>query len=120
MATIVFENGEPRIEAVTLRSDVVIPPGIETLADFRRWALSDDFPETGRIDYINGRIEVDMSPEDLFTHGTLKSQLLSKLQFRADELQSGFVVCDRTRVSEVSAGLSAEPDIVFIAFDSIH
>ena len=42
-----------------------IPLGLRTLADFRAWALSDDFPEKGRIDYVQGRIEVDMSPEEV-------------------------------------------------------
>lgn len=58
MATVLFEE------------QVEVPLSIQTLEDFRRWALSDDFPERGRIDYIDGRIEVDMSPEDMFTHGT--------------------------------------------------
>jgi hypothetical protein len=40
-------------------------PYFHSLAEFRAWALSDDFPERGRIDYIDGRIEVDMSPENL-------------------------------------------------------
>ena len=38
-------------------------------------AAPDDFPERGRIDYIAGQIEVDMSPEDLFTHGSLKTEI---------------------------------------------
>ena len=53
--------------------------GFGSLDDFRRWALSDDFPETGRIDFIEGRIEVDMAPEDLFCHGTLKTEIVAAL-----------------------------------------
>ena len=34
-------------------------PYFPSLAEFRVWALSDDFPERGRIDYIGGRIEVE-------------------------------------------------------------
>ena len=45
-------------------------PYFHSLAEFRAWALSDDFPERGRIDYIGGRIEVDLSPENLFFHGS--------------------------------------------------
>ena len=33
-------------------------PYFRSLAEFRAWTLSDDFPERGRIDYIGGRIEV--------------------------------------------------------------
>src|SRR5436309_2438449 len=56
------------MSTILLDQDIEIP-AIHNLAEFRRWALSDDFPHRGRIDYIDGRIEVDMSPEDLFTHG---------------------------------------------------
>jgi hypothetical protein len=36
-------------------------PLVQSLADFRKWATSDEFPEHVRIDYLAGRIEVDMS-----------------------------------------------------------
>jgi Uma2 family endonuclease len=91
-----------------------VPLGIATLASFRAWALSDEFPESGRIDYIDGDIEVDMSPEDFFTHGTLKMRLGTTLQERVDELDLGHVVSDASRVSSPEARLSAEPDIVVV------
>ncbi len=58
-ATVVFEE---RVE---------IPLTLRSLAEFRQWALSPEFPERGRIDYLAGRIEGDMSPEDICCHGTL-------------------------------------------------
>jgi hypothetical protein len=51
------------MSTVLLEHEIEIPT-IRNLAEFRQWALSDDFPDRGRIDYIAGRIEVDMSPED--------------------------------------------------------
>jgi len=59
---------------VLIDEQCVIPAGIATLADFRRWVVSPEFPATGRIDWVASRIEVDMSPEDLFTHGTLHAR----------------------------------------------
>ena len=53
-------------------------PLVRSLADFRKWATSDEFPEHVRIDYLAGRIEVDMSPED-FCHGTPKTEIVSVL-----------------------------------------
>jgi len=38
---------------------VHIPPGIDSLASFRRWVHSDDFPETGRITVV--RVEEQLS-----------------------------------------------------------
>ncbi len=51
-------------------------PYFRSLAEFRQWASSDDFPEQGRIDYIRGRIEVDMSPENVFFHGSVKTEVV--------------------------------------------
>lgn len=96
-------------------------PTIRNLAEFRRWALSEEFPERGRIDYIDGRIEVDMSPEDFFTHGTLKSEIAAEIKDRVDELDLGHTLIAETRISSVPGNVSAEPDVVVIsheAFDS--
>lgn len=46
-------------------------PLVQSLSAFRAWAMSGDFPEQGRIDYIDGRIEVDRSPEELYCHGAI-------------------------------------------------
>lgn len=105
--------------SVIFEEQVEIPLDLHKLADFRRWALSDDFPERGRIDYIAGRIEVDMSPEDLFTHGTLKVELLRLLSRRIKQGDLGHLFSDRARVSCPSADLSAEPDVVFLSHEAI-
>jgi Uma2 family endonuclease len=89
---------------------------VTSLEEFRRWALSDDFPDRGRFDYIAGRIEVDMSPEDLFAHGTIKVRTAGVIDRRVEEHQSGYVFSDRTRISCPAANLSAEPDILFISY----
>jgi Uma2 family endonuclease len=105
--------------SVLIEEQVEIPLGIACLADFRQWALSDDFPERGRIDFIAGRIEVDMSPEDLFTHGTLKSEIAGEIKDRANQLDLGHTLIAETRVSSVAGDLSAEPDIVLISYAAI-
>jgi hypothetical protein len=89
------------------------------LADFRRWAASDACPDRGRIDYLAGRIEVDLSPEDFFCHGTLTTEIVGVLHRRVKQRKLGHLVTDRTRVSNVAAGLSVEPDIVFVAHATI-
>jgi Uma2 family endonuclease len=106
MATVVFEE---QLEV----------PSISDLADFRAWALSDEFPERGRIDYIGGRIEIDMSPEDLFTHGTLKAQVAGKIEARVAELELGHAFVGETRVSSIAGNVSAEPDVVVISHDAL-
>ncbi len=95
-------------------------PAIGDLSDFRRWALSDQFPESGRIDYVAGHMEVDMSPEDLHTHGTPKVELIRILANRVRSADLGELYTDRTRISCPEADLSVEPDIVFVSHEALE
>ncbi len=104
--------------AVILEEQVEIP-AIRSLSDFRRWALSDRFPERGRVDFIAGCIEVDMSPEDLFRHGTPKTELIRVLAGLVKAESLGELLSDRSRVTCPVADLSAEPDIVFVSEQSL-
>jgi Uma2 family endonuclease len=94
-------------------------PMIGSLEEFRRWALSDDFPERGRIDYISGSIEVDMSPEDIYCHGVPKTEIIFGLATRNKKLRKGLLLSDCSRVSCPAAELSAEPDVLLIAHEAI-
>jgi hypothetical protein len=86
MASVIFEE---RVE---------VPLGLAGLADFRLWSRSPGFPETGRIDFLAGTIEVDMSPEDIFCHGVLKAELAAVLQRRIKARNLGLLLIDSTRV----------------------
>ena len=107
------------VTTVLFEERVEIPLDIRSLADFRRWALSDDCPEQGRVDYLAGRIEVDMSPEDLHTHGKLKVEILRVLAGRVRQLSLGELYTDRARVSCPDADLSTEPDVLFVSDASL-
>jgi Uma2 family endonuclease len=95
-------------------------PWVGSLGEFRTWVRSDDFPERGRIDYLAGRIEVDRTPEDYYTHGGLKVEVVGVLGnlVKADDL--GDLRADRTRISTPEADLSVEPDLVFIAHETFE
>lgn len=104
--------------AVVFEDRFRIPP-IASLSDFRKWLRSDEFPERGRIDYLTGEIEVDMSPENLFFHGTLKGEIYAVLLDCVKKQELGYLFTDRTRITCLEAGVSAEPDIVFVSDDAI-
>lgn len=95
-------------------------PFVQSLVEFRAWAASDAYPQQGRIDFIAGRIEVDMSPEDLYCHGILKTRLIIALGQIIDAGNLGELFSDRTRVSSPPADLSAEPDLVFVSYDALE
>ena len=102
--------------------EVHVPPEATVgLAAFRRWALSEDCPDYGRVDFIEGRIEInDMAGEELFAHGTLKGELHGSLLSIVKKLDLGYVFTDSTRVSSPQANLSAEPDVVVVSYDAIE
>jgi Uma2 family endonuclease len=105
--------------AIFLEEQLEIPT-IRSLSDFRRWAMSERFPERGRVDFIAGCIEVDMSPEDLFRHGTPKTELIRVLAGLVKAEGLGELLSDRSRVTCPAADLSAEPDLVFVSEQSLE
>jgi Uma2 family endonuclease len=96
-----------------------IPASAWDLEGFRRWARSGSFPDWGRIDYVAGDLEVDMSPEDLHTHGTVKAEIGTELQIRIGRPGLGDVYIDRARVSSPAAYLSVEPDVAVVLWESL-
>ncbi len=95
-----------------------IPAAVQQLMGFRRWTRSAGFPEQGRIDFLEGGLEIDMSPEDLYTHGTPKSEVTAELQVLVARRDLGCVFTDSTRVSSRAAELSVEPDAVVVFWES--
>jgi Uma2 family endonuclease len=105
--------------AVILDEDVQIPAGVHTLSRFRRWTQEDHFPDRGRIDYLDGDLEVDLSPEDIYTHGVVKTAIAAELHALVVKRRLGNVLVDSTRVVSPAAGLSAEPDVAVILWESL-
>jgi hypothetical protein len=60
---------------------VSVPGWVVDLPSFRRWADGDDFPEKGRIGYLQGEVWVDVSKEQLFTHVAVKGEITVVLQY---------------------------------------
>lgn len=111
---------EPGITSILIQPQGIrIPGAIPTLAAFREWARSDDFPEHGRIDWVGGDVEVDISPEDVNTHGTVKGAIARDLSVLVELSDRGVVLIDSTRLSSDPADLSAEPDVLVLLSDSL-
>ncbi len=98
---------------------VRIPAGFRDLEAFREWARSDDFPERGRIDWIGGEVEVDVSLEDLTTHGTLKTAIARRLSELVEDRNLGVVLIDSSRLSSGPGDLSSEPDVLALLKESV-
>jgi Uma2 family endonuclease len=108
-----------RRHAIIDEENLRIPEDAFTFEGFQRWIDSGEFPETGRIDYLEGDIDVDMSPEDVYTHGTPKIAISSKLHILVAEAKLGFVVSDSTRLKSRFADLSVEPDVIVVLRETL-
>src|SRR5205085_629182 len=52
--------GRSAMAVSAIEESVCIPAGLTDHEAFRRWARSDDFPENGRISYLDGTIRLEM------------------------------------------------------------
>jgi Uma2 family endonuclease len=99
---------------------IQIPLWVINNNTFLRWACSDEFPERGRLSFLNGEVRVDMSPEELYTHNRLKGEFATALTTVVKGNRLGQFFHDRTLLTHRAIGLSTEPDGMFISFDSIR
>ena len=100
--------------------EVRIPLRTYDLPSFRRWAMSRGFPRRGRIDFLHGVLEIDMSPEALGSHGGPKLAIVTALSALLHGQDLGEVWTDRARVSNVAADLSAEPDVLVCLWETLE
>jgi Uma2 family endonuclease len=96
-----------------------VPRRVITLESFREWAVSDDFPQQGRISYIEDGVYVDMVPEDVETHNKIKMEVSAKLHAYVQRQDLGVLYADRTLITNKDAGLATEPDATFASWDTL-
>jgi len=111
-----------RNPSVQVEEVPVIPHGARTFEGFRRWSSSDSFPErgAGRIDFLDGELAIDLSPENLYKHGAAKTALTAALYEQVVRSGRGAVYVDATRIVSPVARLSVEPDVVAVLWDSLE
>jgi Uma2 family endonuclease len=99
--------------------EFVLPASAHTLDGFRAWAKSEQYPERGRICFLDGEIFIDMSPEELETHVAVKWEVGSVVHFLNKKTKRGQFYGDGSQVSNVDANLSTIPDGTFILWESL-
>lgn len=107
--------------AILVHQDTVtarIPPWVVNHASFRKWAASDEFPQKGQFAFLSGNIWVDLSMERL-VHNLIKGEIARVLATMAKESQSGQMLGDRMLLTNIKAGLSTEPDGMFLSRQSV-
>jgi Uma2 family endonuclease len=113
-----YIQGRLFIETNRHQQVVEVPRSGMTFDEFRDWTRSEDFPERGRITYINGKLIIDMSPERLYLHTKVKGEITYVITGIVKEGNLGEFFPDGARVSNPDAGVSNEPDAVFVGWDT--
>jgi Uma2 family endonuclease len=98
---------------------VEVPEWVKNLHSFRRWADSPDFPEEGNIWWLRGRVWVDMSMEQIFSHNRVKTVITSVLNQFVDAAGLGLILSDGVLVTNFAADISGNPDACFISNESL-
>ena len=75
--------------SIVIEGQFRVPADVFDLARFREWVHSAEFPKGGRVSFIGGEIEVEMSPEEIESHNKLKTRLAAVLDRHVDETRAG-------------------------------
>jgi Uma2 family endonuclease len=104
------------VTTFVIESEQVSVPGwVKDLASFRRWADSDEFPETGRICWLDGEVWVDMSKEQIFTHVLAKTEITTVLSVLVKAADLGLFLGDGALLSNVDVDIAVVPDALFVS-----
>ncbi|MDB5307509.1 MAG: hypothetical protein JWO38_1711 [Gemmataceae bacterium] len=103
---------------VSGEDQVAVPEWVVDFDSFRRWLHSDEFPEEGRICFINGTFWVDLSVERFFDHGQVKVEVSRVLSNLLKESRLGRFAPDGTRYTHLGTQLSTEPAGLVIATEA--
>lgn len=101
------------------RRDVTIPAGINTLDDFRRWVLAEDFPEWVRPAYLGGEVHGDMSPERYGFHSAVKAAISRALQGFAYDGGRGIYFPDGMLLVNRPGDVTNHPDGMFAWHETV-
>jgi Uma2 family endonuclease len=94
---------------------LIIPQSACTHEGFRDWAASDEFPQLGKISFIEGELFIDMSPESIEEHSEIKTEVCRVLANHVRTRKLGRLYIDGVLISHQAAKVSNEPDALFVS-----
>jgi Uma2 family endonuclease len=98
---------------------VTVPRHAHLLDGFRRWVVSDNFPERGGVSFVQGEIIVDMSPEKAESHNQVKAEIDGVLGPLIKAMDWGKYYPDGLWLTNDEADLSTEPDATFCSWECL-
>src|SRR6266851_5210815 len=99
---------------------ITVPDKARTHVGFRAWAKSNACPERARVTFFNGKILIDMSKEEIETHAKPKAEIGGVVRNINRSFDLGEYYPDGTLVSNEEAGLSTNPDLTFVLWETLE
>jgi hypothetical protein len=97
-----------------------IPRETHTLAGFRAWVLSDEFPEKLKATYVHGEVFLDMSKEEIRSHAAVKTAVAGSLINLNAEVDFGDLYINGVLITNLAADVSNNPDMVAVFWESLE
>jgi Uma2 family endonuclease len=122
MTTAILPSAAPAILNGKLEEDFVfhIPRDAYTLAGFRKWVLSDEFPEKQPVMFLKGEIYLFMPKENIYTHAAIKTAVAGTVFNLNEEIDFGDFFINGVLVTNVEADVSNQPDMVGVLWESLE
>jgi Uma2 family endonuclease len=112
---------EPAVCVVRLYDqEVRIPSSAHTFAGFRAWSRSDEFPDKGRICFIQGEIIIDMSGDELQTHNEVKSAITYTVYGLNQKQDLGKLYVAGAQIANETAAVSNQPEGCFCSWEALE
>lgn len=99
---------------------VSIPAWVTDYESFCRWLRSGEFPEEGKICFILGRVWVDLSMEEFFSHNQVRGEINRVLANLVKQSKFGRFVPEGMRYNHPDTRLSTEPDGMVVSNEAMR
>ncbi|HEX5270491.1 MAG TPA: Uma2 family endonuclease [Gemmataceae bacterium] len=101
-------------------STIDVPGWVRDVQSFRRWSDSDGFPQDRPVWWIDGRLWIDVTKEQLYTHLMVKAEYYYHLTRVVKEGNLGMFIPDGLLLSNFAAKISGNPDGTFLSHETLH
>lgn len=104
---------------ITEGDAIEVPATALTFDGFLAWYNSDDYPERGRIDFLDGKLFIDMAAERLGQHNFPKLEITRVLANLVRDEDRGIFYADGAGLFYRPTKTVVEPDAMFASWDTL-
>ncbi len=99
---------------------ITVPDWVTDIESFRRWTERPDCPHEYRLGWLKGRVWIDVSKEQIFTHLAVKAEYYLRLLQLVKEGRLGLFLPGGLLLSNFAADVSGNPDGTFLSEETLR